>query len=43
LQPPAARVRERAYFKLQTELAKNFWTAVIAVYTIAGLWSIANR
>jgi hypothetical protein len=43
LQPAAARLRERAYFKLQADLAKNFWTSVLAVYTIAGLWSIATR
>lgn len=35
--------RERAYFKLMMDSAKNFWSAVLAIYTIAGLWTLATR
>ena len=39
--PPADRRRERAYFASVTTITRTFWTAVLATYTIAGVWSIA--
>jgi hypothetical protein len=38
-----ARDDERTYFKLMMDSAKNFWTAVLATYTIAGLWGLATK
>lgn len=34
---------ERAYFKLNTDLAKNFWTAMAAIYTVAGIFTLALK
>lgn len=39
----AERKAERAYFTLHAGLAKNFWTAVLAIYTVAGLIGIALK
>ncbi len=39
----ALRADQRAYFKLMMDCAKNFWTAVLATYTIAGLWGVAMK
>jgi hypothetical protein len=42
-QQPKVRDVERAHFKLMAETAHNFWQAVLATYTIAGIWQIAGR
>lgn len=38
-----ARSRERAYFTAVTAATRNFWTGVLATYTIAGVWQLALR
>lgn len=41
LKPSDQRIMERAYFKINNDLAKNFWTAVFAIYTAAAIVGIA--
>jgi hypothetical protein len=41
--PEQQRKAERAYFSLHAALAKNFWAAVLAIYTVAGLVGIALK
>jgi hypothetical protein len=41
--PETQRKAERSYFSLHSSLAKNFWAAVLAIYTVAGLVGIALK
>lgn len=41
--PEAQRKAERSYFSMHAGLAKNFWSAVLAIYTVAGLVGIALK
>jgi hypothetical protein len=41
--PVAQRAIERAYFKLMADSAKNFWTALLAIYSVGGLLGIAFK
>lgn len=36
-QPEKQRAIERAFFKTNNDLAKNFWTAVFGIYATAGI------
>lgn len=36
------RDRERAYYSLMRDHAKSFWAGLLAVYTIASLWSLVG-
>ena len=35
--------RERDYFKLMNDCARSFWTAVLAIYTLAGIWGLVLK
>ncbi|MCC6967050.1 MAG: hypothetical protein IT391_12315 [Nitrospira sp.] len=41
--PEAQRKVERAHYQLHVGMAKNFWQAVMQMYTVAGLIGIAMK
>ncbi len=41
--PATQRAVERAYFKLMADSAKNFWAALLAIYSVGGLLGIAFK
>jgi hypothetical protein len=42
-QPEPRRAIERAYFKINSDLAKNFWTAMFGIYSAAALVGLALK